>query len=146
MNYSIQRCFFTGRLHTHACLMMQPSYAGNGLDTDESYIYSVAHLNQSTAPEPNKIQSKNGDGTVNSRSLRACAQVGPKNATSVLELPEVSHLGVLSARPFLHRLAHILEVPGVDLVTGVEAIGEEQFDEPLNSAVDAGSVLQTVGE
>ena len=124
--------------------MMYCMFSGNGLDTDESYIYNVAHLNQKTAPEPNVVHSKEGDGTVNARSLHACARVGPKNATSVLELPQESHLGVLSARPFLNRLAKILEVPGVDLVTGAESAREEQLDATSNSAVDAASVLRTV--
>jgi hypothetical protein len=95
--------------------------AGNGLETDESYIYDTAHLNTSTAPEPYNVQTKEGDGTVNARSLRACGKVGFANQTTMLELPLESHLGVLSARPFLHHLARILEVPGINLVRAAEA-------------------------
>lgn len=101
--------------------------AGNGLDTDESYIYSVAHLDTSTAPEPYKVQSKDGDGTVNSRSLQACGKVGFANQTTMLELPLESHLSVLSARPFLHQLAKILEVPGIDLIKGAQAVDHERL-------------------
>lgn len=110
-------------------------FAGNGLDTDESYIYSVAHLNTSTAPEPYKVQSKKGDGTVNALSLQACGKVGLANQTTMLELPLESHLSVLSARPFLHHLARILEVPGINLVHGAQAAEQELLAEPSDSSV-----------
>lgn len=99
--------------------------AGNGLDTDESYIYNVEHLNTTTAPDPYKVQSKEGDGTVNFRSLHACGQVGLVNETTMLELPLETHLGVLSAKPFLHHLAEILEVPGIGLRKGAQEVKQE---------------------
>ena len=111
--------------------------AGNGLDTDESYIYNVEHLDIATAPDPYKVQSKEGDGTVNSRSLQACGKVGLANKTTVLELPLETHLGVLSAKPFLHHLAKILEVSGIGMHEGAEAAEQELL---LAAAPDGGVV------
>jgi hypothetical protein len=71
---------------------MCKAFTGSGLDTDESYIYSVAHLNTTNAPEPYTVHSKDGDGTVNALSLQACGKVGMPNQTTILELPLENHL------------------------------------------------------
>jgi hypothetical protein len=98
------------------CVLVVPHlfHVGNGLDTPESLIYSVSHLNNKDAPAPKTLTSKSGDGTVNVRSLRACASVGLPGQTTTLELPNETHIGMLSAKPFLHKLAEILDVPGLE--------------------------------
>ena len=41
-----------------------------GLDTDSGYVYPVDTLDAVSAPEPTAVSTKDGDGTVNLRSLR----------------------------------------------------------------------------
>eukprot|EP00884_Botryococcus_braunii_P008556 jgi/Botrbrau1/17701/Bobra.0166s0125.1 len=67
---------------------------GEGVPTDERYIYEIQEFNKSDPPAPKFVQLGPGDGSVNARSLEACQRFG--KLTSVVRLQNASHTAILS--------------------------------------------------
>jgi hypothetical protein len=94
---------------------------GTGVDTDAAYSYAVDKLHAATAPAPDAVTDKKGDGTVNLRSLEACRDAGPKDATDTIEIDNGTHLGVIAAKQVLNALQAILEMDSEDCTAAMQA-------------------------
>jgi hypothetical protein len=102
---------------------------GTGVDTDTAYSYAVDKLNAATAPAPDAVTDKKGDGTVNLRSLEACRDAGPKDATDVIEIDGGTHLGVVAAKQVLKALRAVLEMDSEECAAAMQAATDASLAE-----------------
>ncbi|CAL8461900.1 g1431 [Coccomyxa elongata] len=78
---------------------------GTGRDTDEGYVYDVDAFNASAPSAPSKVMKGDGDGTVNTRSLEACKELGDK--ATLKFFGNASHTGILADKRLLKEVAII---------------------------------------
>ncbi|KAG8042998.1 hypothetical protein GUJ93_ZPchr1152g33318 [Zizania palustris] len=91
---------------------------GTGVDTVESLVYG----NDGFEAAPEKVVYGDGDGTVNLASLMDPIKAwpdSPAQAVEVVELPKVSHSGILKDKSALDQILRVLDAINLNATTSI---------------------------
>ncbi|KAL5210135.1 hypothetical protein ABZP36_005758 [Zizania latifolia] len=91
---------------------------GTGVDTVESLVYG----NDGFEAGPEKVVYGDGDGTVNLASLVGAIKAwsdSPAQAVEVVELPKVSHSGILKDKSALDQILRLLDAINLNATTSI---------------------------
>uniref|UniRef100_A0A0E0GTA8 Lecithin-cholesterol acyltransferase-like 1 n=1 Tax=Oryza nivara TaxID=4536 RepID=A0A0E0GTA8_ORYNI len=100
---------------------------GTGVDTVESLVYGEGGFEAG----PEKVVYGDGDGTVNLDSLVGPIKAwsdSPEQVVEVVELPEVSHSGILKDKSALDQILRIIDAINLNATTSSSSINRSSQD------------------